>query len=266
MNDFTTQQINIAGQSLRIATRKGSPQLTPLLIFNGIGASLELVLPFAEHLDPDQPVIAFDAPGVGGSPTPVWPYRFSCLAGLVVKMLDYLGHTQVDVIGLSWGGFAIQQFAYDHPTRCRRLILAATSCGVAMVPPSLRVLALMASPKRYTDPEWAATIAPEIYGGEFRHNRELCVSHAAKMQSSGGMGYYMQMGAVWGWTSIHWLHRIKQPTLVLGGADDPLIPIINTKVLAGRIPDSKMHIIPDGHLFLLTKADVVAPIIAEFLS
>lgn len=266
MSDFTTQQINIAGQSLRIATRSGNPQLTPLLIFNGIGASLELVLPFAEHLDPDQPVIAFDVPGVGGSPTPVLPYRFSCLAILVTKMLDYLGHAQVDVIGLSWGGFLAQQFAYDHPARCRRLILAATSCGVAMVPPSLRVLALMASPRRYTDPNFAAEIAPEIYGGEFRRSRELCISHAAKMQSSGGIGYYYQTGAVAWWTSAHWLRRINQPTLVLAGNDDPMIRLCNMEFLHSRIQNSEMHVFDDGHLFLLTKADIVAPIIAEFLS
>jgi poly(3-hydroxyalkanoate) depolymerase len=262
---FTFKTITIGSQSLRIATRQGNQSKPPLLIFNGIGASLELVLPFAEKLDPEQGIIAFDVPGVGGSPTPVLPYRFSCLARLATKMLDHLGHAQVDVIGLSWGGFLAQQFAYDHPTHCRRLILAATSCGVAMVPPSLRVLALMASPKRYIDPNYAAEIAPEIYGGEFRTNRDLCISHAAKMQSSGGLGYYYQTGAVWGWTSIHWLHKIKQQTLILSGSDDPLIKIVNTENLARWIPNSDLHVFDDGHLFLLTKAEVAANIITGFL-
>jgi pimeloyl-ACP methyl ester carboxylesterase len=54
----------------------GKPHLTPLLIFNGIGANLELVFPFIEALDPDLEVIAFDVPGVGGSSTPRHPYRF----------------------------------------------------------------------------------------------------------------------------------------------------------------------------------------------
>ena len=253
----------IGGQALRVAERAGKG--VPLLIFNGIGASLELVLPFAEQLDPEQGVIAFDVPGVGGSPTPILPYRFSCLARLTTKLLDHLGQGQVDVIGLSWGGFLAQQFAYDHPTRCRKLILAATSCGVAMVPPSLKVLALMSSPKRYTDPEYAAKIAPDIYGGAFRHAPTLAAAHAVKMQSSGGVGYYYQVAAVYGWTSIHWLHRVKQPTLVLGGNDDPLIPLVNTRVLAAWIPNAQLHIIDDGHLFLLTKAEEVTPIIEEFL-
>jgi poly(3-hydroxyalkanoate) depolymerase len=264
--DMIIRNVIVNSQLLRVAERIGSPSLPPLLIFNGIGASLELVLPFADRLDPEQGFIAFDVPGVGGSPTPFLPYRFSCIARLTTKLLDLLGHAHVDVIGLSWGGFLAQQFAYDHPTRCRRLILAATSCGVAMIPPSLRVLALMASPKRYTDPEYAATIAPEIYGGAFRANRDLCVSHAAKMQSSGGLGYYYQGAAAYWWTSLHWLHRIAQRTLVLGGNDDPLIPLVNTRLLASRIPNADLHIVDDGHLFLLTQADVVTPLISQFLS
>lgn len=256
----------VNGQLLRVAERKGDPSKPPLLIFNGIGASLELVMPFADRLDPSQGFIAFDVPGVGGSPTPVLPYRFSCLSRLTTKLLDVLGHLYVDVIGLSWGGFLAQQFAHDHPTRCRKLILAATSCGVAMVPPSLKVLALMASPKRYTDPEYAAAIAPEIYGGTFRHDKALCISHAAKMQSSGGVGYYYQGASVWWWTSIWWLHRITQKTLVLGGNDDPLIKVVNTENLARWIPDSEMHIFDDGHLFLLTQADAASSMISRFLN
>ena len=51
-----------------------------LLIFNGIGANLELVEPFVAALG-DVEVIIFDIPGVGGSPAPVVPYRFSTLVG-----------------------------------------------------------------------------------------------------------------------------------------------------------------------------------------
>jgi poly(3-hydroxyalkanoate) depolymerase len=265
VTNFAITTITIGTQQLRIATREGSQSKPPILIFNGIGASLELVLPFAEKLDAGQPIIAFDVPGVGGSPASILPYRFSCIASLAARLLDHLGRDQVDVIGLSWGGFAAQQFAHDYPARCRRLILAATSCGVAMTPPSIRVLELMSSPRRYMDAEYAAEIAPEIYGGTFRHDKELCRSHAIKMQAPVGSGYFHQMLAVSFWTSIFWLGDIRQPTLVLGGSDDPIIPIVNIETLARMIPNSQMHVFDDGHLFLLTKAEESAFIISEFL-
>jgi poly(3-hydroxyalkanoate) depolymerase len=266
MKAFVFRTVTIESQSIRTAVRPGSPRLTPLLVFNGIGASLDLVLPFVAALDPDQEVIAFDVPGVGGSPAPTLPYRFSGLAKTVAKMLDCLGYERVNVIGISWGGFLAQQFAHDFPKRCERLILAATSAGVLSVPPSPRVLRLMASPRRYTDAAYGAQIAPEIYGGSFRNNPNLGASHFKKMKSAGGRGYFLQMMAVYWWSSLPWLRNIRQSTLVLAGSDDPLIPLVNMRTLANRIPNSELHVIEDGHLFLITQAKVVAPIVTAFLS
>jgi poly(3-hydroxyalkanoate) depolymerase len=266
MKEFVFRTVMVDGQSIRTAVRPGNPNLTPLLVLNGIGASLELVIPFVQALDHDQEVIAFDVPGVGGSSTPRLPYTFSGLAKTVAKMLDCLAYDQVNVIGVSWGGFLAQQFANDYPQRCTKLILAATSTGILSVMPSPKVLALMSSPRRYTDPEYGAKIAPEIYGGVFRHDKALAASHAAKMQSTGGRGYAYQGMAVWFWTSLHWLRRIKQPTLVLAGNDDPIIPLVNMRLIAALIPDATLHVIDDGHLFLVTKATTVAPIIMGFLS
>src|SRR5574338_1728709 len=66
--------VNVGGQALRVGIRRGNRDLPPLLIFNGIGANLELVEPFLEALEGVE-VVIFDVPGVGGSPAPVLPYR-----------------------------------------------------------------------------------------------------------------------------------------------------------------------------------------------
>src|SRR5690606_33864630 len=240
--------------------------LPPLLVFNGIGANLELVLPFAAALDPDMEIIAFDVPGVGGSATPLLPYRFAGLAKKVARMLDYLDYGQVNAIGVSWGGALAQQFARDYPERCKKLILAATATGMFMLPGKPGVLWKMATPRRYIQPSHGARIAPDIYGGSFRHDAGLALSFASKIRSGGKRGYYLQLLAGLGWTSIHWLHRIKQPTLVLAGDDDPLIPLPNMRLIARLIPNAELHVIDDGHLFLLTRAASVAPLIDRFLA
>jgi poly(3-hydroxyalkanoate) depolymerase len=194
------------------------------------------------------------------------PFRFPGLAKLATRMLDYLDYSQVNVIGVSWGGALAQQFAYSHPERCKKLILAATSAGAVMVPGRPAVLMKMASPRRYIQPSHGVTIAPDIYGGAFRRDPHLAEKHAAKVRSSGKLGYYWQLFAGLGWTSVHWLHKIRQPTLILAGDDDPIIPLINMKLLAWRIPNSELHVIDDGHLFLVTRAQSVAPMIMAFLS
>ncbi|MGO9781391.1 MAG: alpha/beta fold hydrolase, partial [Streptosporangiaceae bacterium] len=59
------------GRRLRVAVRSGNPKWPPLVLCNGIGASLELLQPFVNALDPEREVVRFDAPGIGGSPPPV---------------------------------------------------------------------------------------------------------------------------------------------------------------------------------------------------
>jgi poly(3-hydroxyalkanoate) depolymerase len=263
---FVFRTIELDGNHLRVAIRPGTSPVPPLLVFNGIGANLELVLPFAEALDPDMEIIAFDVPGVGGSSTPLLPYRFAGLAKKVARMLDYLDYGQVNAIGVSWGGALAQQFARDYPERCKKLILAATATGMFMLPGKPKVLWKMATPLRYIQPSHGARIAPDIYGGAFRRDPKLALAFASKIRSGGKRGYYLQLLAGLGWTSIHWLHRIQQPTLVLAGDDDPLIPLPNMRLLARLIPNSELHVIDDGHLFLMTRAATVAPLIDRFLA
>jgi poly(3-hydroxyalkanoate) depolymerase len=136
-------------------------------------------------------------------------------------MLDYLDYGQVNAVGVSWGGALAQQFAYDYPERCKKLILAATAAGAFMVPGKPKVLWLMASPRRYIQPSHVVRIAPMIYGGSFRRDSKLAAEHASKVRSAGKLGYYWQLFAGLGWTSIHWLHKINQPTLVLAHSQRP---------------------------------------------
>jgi len=170
------------------------------------------------------------------------------------------------VLGFSWGGAVAQQFAYQQSKRCRRLILAATSPGHLMVPGRLTVLLKMATPRRYKDPDHMKRIAGDIYGGSLRNSPELAGKHVRHVRWSSDYGYYLQLLAGLGWSSLPWLRRLVQPTLVMAGTDDPLVPVINGRILARLIPNARLVAINDGHLFLVTNADDSAKIISEFLS
>jgi poly(3-hydroxyalkanoate) depolymerase len=259
------EMVDLGGQKLRVATRRGSDASPPLVIFNGIGANLELVEPFVEALY-DVSVIVFDIPGVGGSPAPLLPYRFSTLAMLTDRLLSQLGHDgPVDVLGVSWGGALAQQFAFLRPTRCRRLILASTSSGVVMVPGKLSVLSKLVGPRRYTDSAFLQRVGAEIYGGMYRHDPALLEKHSQYIQAPGGRGYLYQLLATAGWTSLPWLGLLSQPTLVMHGNDDPIVPLTNAKILAGCIRNATLHVVDDGHLFIITRALQIAPVVREFL-
>ena len=165
--------LTIGGRAIRVSVREGTPGRPPLLLCNGIGASLELFQPFVDALDPQRPVIRFDMPGIGGSPAPVVPYHLATLPSLLAGLLDQLGYEQADVLGISWGGGLAQQFALSRPDRVRRLVLVATGPGSLMVPGHPRVLLRMLTPRRHRDPGHAARIAGELYGGSAREDPTL---------------------------------------------------------------------------------------------
>ncbi|MGQ0836658.1 MAG: poly(3-hydroxyalkanoate) depolymerase, partial [Gammaproteobacteria bacterium] len=259
------QFVDVDGIMLRVAIQRGSGGGVPLLLFNGIGANFELMFPFMAALD-DKEIIVFDVPGVGRSPMSWWPRRFSGLARLAANLLDRLGYPEVDVAGVSWGGALAQQFARQYPQRCRRLILAATSPGSVMIPGRPTALMKMVTPQRYLDPSYMRRAAGDIYGGEARHSPEVMTGHTARIIPPKVMGYMYQLFAGWGWTSIHWLHKLKQPTLVLAGSDDPLVPPANARVISLLIPNNRLFIVPGGgHLFLLYSIGKVVPVIRDFL-
>lgn len=259
------RMIRIGGQDLRYALIGPEHATRTLLLFNGIGASLETVQPFASHFQNTR-ILTFDVPGVGGSPAPQLPYRFGWLSRLAGRLLDRLGIGAVDVFGVSWGGALAQQFVHDHPERCRALVLAATSAGFVMVPGPLKVLSRLGTPRRYSDPDYMRRIGPDIYGGLFRVERKLLEEHLEAMQSGSSLGYLYQLLAITGWTSWLWLPGLKLPVLIMMGADDPIVPEINGRLLARRLPDARLQIVDCGHLFIISQPEQTARTVETFIT
>ncbi len=141
-----------------------------------------------------------------------------------MSKLGYEG--EIDVLGVSWGGGLAQQYAYLHPGRCRRLILAATSTGMLMFPARLSVLRRLANPRRYYNRSYLRRVAPDLYGGSLRTEPALIDHQMKHIRSPDGLGYLYQLLAIWGWTSLPWLHRLRQRTLIIAGKDDPIVPLL----------------------------------------
>ncbi|WP_051807413.1 alpha/beta fold hydrolase [Actinoplanes subtropicus] len=79
-------------------------------------------------------------------------------------------------------------------------------------------------------------------------------------------GYLAQLNAIGGWTSLPWLRRLPQPTLVIAGDDDPIVPLANGRLLSRLIPGARLHVVPGGgHLFLLERSAETAAAVADFL-
>ena len=263
----TIRFVDVDGVRLRTSVRGTG---SPVLVITGLGASLDLGVPFERELVAlQQQVISFDSPGVGQSSAYSWPRRMRGVASTVQRVIGALGYDRVDVLGISLGGVIAQQLAHQTPDLVRRLVLASTGPGIGGVPGSPRVLFSLATPRRYYRPDYYRQIAGRIYGGAARQDPDALLhgSVARFVERPSLRGYLGQIYAITGWTSLPWLHRLRQPTLVLAGDDDPIVPLVNGRILARCIPNARLHVVHGaGHLFLLERPKEIAALVAEFLT
>jgi pimeloyl-ACP methyl ester carboxylesterase len=187
----------------------------PLLLINGLTrpvSSWDLFVAALGH----RTVIRFDAPGVGDSPAPYVPLSIVQLADLAAEVLSAVGFESADALGYSHGGAVAQQFAASHAERLGRLILVATSCGVGSTLP-------------LSDP---------------RDSVALVVRGLVKANALSTLWRTMAFST---WSSIPFLGAIEAPTLVVCGRDDNVTPVANSRLLAGRIPDATLVVLPESH-------------------
>lgn len=265
------RMMTVAGQRVRVhvrparqpsGPRAGAGAPRPLVLVNGIGASLEIFDPLVDALDPAREVIRFDVPGIGGSALPCVPLPMAALAALLSGIVDGLGHHRVDVLGLSWGGGIAQQFALQHPAKVGRLALVSTGTGALMVPARFTVLAKMLTPRRYNDRSYRREAGAEIYVGEDQAAVDKLFMRAHEVDPR---AYLFQLLALATWTSLPVLGLIAAPTLVLAGRRDPVIPVVNAQIMGAMIPRSTVHLHAGGHLGLLTRPHELGPVLEDFL-
>ena len=129
------------------------------------------------------------------------------------------------------------------------------------------VLAHLVTPRRYLDRGYLDRVAGDLYGGSARDDpRRITEAMNNGNRVGPPRGYLYQIAAGAGWTSVPFLPRIRQPTLILAGDDDPIIPLANARLMHRLIPNSRLHVYHGGHLGLVTEAAQLAPVVDGFLA
>ena len=267
--------IGVAGRRLRVGqwhvqggghiqpaprgrTARTAPR--PLVILSGIGMNMEMLEPIASRL-PDRRIVSFDMPGIGQSPDPIFPYTIPHMALTLAALLDRLRIDSVDLVGISWGGAVAQQFAFQHRARAGKLVLAATSAGGTMIPGNASLLSQMLDPMEYSVEKTLRRNLAMFYNGGGADRVSL---NAATAPSP--LGWSCQLAAFAGWSSAPFLPLLSIPVMVMGDADDQLIPPGNAHFLHNAIPGSKLEMTEGGgHLFMLSRPEAFVERLSGFL-
>jgi poly(3-hydroxyalkanoate) depolymerase len=257
--------VRVDGHLLRVSIRGEG---RPLLLVMGLGGNIEMWDPLEQALNGRGiQTIAYDASGTGDSPARLVPLRMAGLARQAAHLLGTLGFPVADVLGVSFGGAVAQELAHVHPERVRRLVLASTTSGIG-VPGYPVALAVLATPLRYYSPTFLRLTANALYGPATNEDgdRFRAQVQARRARPPSLWGYTSQLVAGAGWTSLRWLHRLRAPTLVLSGGADRIVPPVNARILAARIPGARLEVVPGaGHLLLVDHAEHCGHSIADFL-
>ena len=267
-SDTTDRVVMVGGLRLYTQRRDGGTA-PPLVLLHGIGGSLDSWAPLLAEM-PDRDIVMVDSPGTGRSDVPWLPIPLSSVAAYIVGAIRALGlRRRVDVLGYSLGGMVAQEVARRYPLLVRRLILVSTGMGFYSRPPSPQVQRALMSPRRYTDPAAAERDVPLLAGGRTARDpaalAEIVAARARHRPSP--RGYLYQQLATIGWSSRQWLPDLRMPTLVLQGAEDPVVYVENASMLASRIPNAELEIVPSGgHMMLFDESKKIAAILERFLA
>ena len=239
--------------------RSGSGE--PLLLVTGFTISSAVFEPILDLYGSRFACVTYDNRGSGRSRSRAAPTSMPQLAADAAGLLDRLGIESAHVYGLSMGGMIAQELALRFPERVRGLVLGGTSPGGPMAArPSLAELQAlgwaMAGGGAGRGRPW---LAGALFSDAFRREHPDRVRALLRP-------FWLHRPPGWGITAHWWatvyhdtvsrLGRIQAPTLVMHGERDAMAPVANARLLAERIPDAELVLVPGaGHAYLLEQPE-----------
>ncbi|MBW3069493.1 alpha/beta hydrolase [Actinomyces sp. 432] len=249
----------------------GSDSGVPLLLLNHLAATLDGWDPrLVDQFVQDRPVIAVDYPGMGGSSGSA-PTTVAGMADGVIEFLVAAGLEQVDVLGLSLGGFVTQQLLLTHPERFRMAVLAGTGpaggAGITRVPGlTFRAMAQAAVTRKDARHYLFFPVAAWDRADEFL-GRVAAFKHPDRAARVPGLLRQLKAVRSWGRQEPQDLSRIGHPVLVVNGDNDLMVPSSNTLDLGRRLPAARLEeLYPGaGHGAIFQEPDLFASQVRAFL-
>jgi 3-oxoadipate enol-lactonase len=248
--------------------RSGDASGPPLLLIMGMsGTALHWGEPFLELLRADFDVIAYDHRGVGASTPLEGPVTIRQMAEDAAGLMAALKLDSAHVLGISMGGMIAQELALNYRERIRTLTLGCTYCGgegsaLASEAVMAKLGAAMASGdmERALRAGWEINVSAIMAADEDAFVR----FRATGMRRAVAVPVIMQQLQA---CMAHDAHaRLPElaglPTLVIHGTEDQLLPVQNGKLIASRIPGSRLEIFDGvGHLFFWERPERSAELV-----
>jgi pimeloyl-ACP methyl ester carboxylesterase len=244
----------VEANGIRFAYRRfGKPGGAPLVFNQHFRGTMDYWDPaVTDRLAKNREVILFNNAGVSSSSGKV-PTSFQEMGANAIAFIEALGLTKVDVLGFSIGGMVAQEFTAQAPELVRRLILVGTGPRGADMSTSKSAEIFAGT---YDPPEhlWLAvhfSRSPSSRAAGFaflkrkllRQDRDPEVNVEAAAAQQEAVGQYIAPAE----SVLAYLKDIHQPTLIVQGSNDVIIPTVNSYILQQNLPNAQLIVYPDAN-------------------
>jgi pimeloyl-ACP methyl ester carboxylesterase len=239
----------------------------PVLLIMGLGWTSDMWYRTKPLLAKQYRTLTFDNRGVGRSDAPAGPYSIAIMASDAAAVLDAAGIESSHIYGVSMGGMIAQEFALQYPKRVKSLILGCTAAGGPQAKRAEPKVLDVLTRQGMTPEEAARAINPFIYDAgtppaRIEEDMNIRMQWVPTFE-----GYIAQFQAILMWEAYSRIAAINAPTLVVHGETDELVPAENGKLIAQRIPGSKLVMIPNAsHIYSTDQPEAAHKAELGFLS
>lgn len=211
-------------------------------------------------------VLAFDTRGHGSSSAPAAPYSLDLLADDFKAMCDAMGIARCHFVGLSMGGMIGQTVALKYPALLKTLTIAGSTSRYDADADSFwqgradtAMAAGMAALRDVTIARW--------FTPAFRVAHPALMAEVSQwIVGTPPQGYHSACLAISAVNTTTDLHRIRIPTLIVVGAEDPATPPRMSEVMHQQIAGSQLVVLPDAaHIASLEQPAAFTAALSQFL-
>jgi 3-oxoadipate enol-lactonase len=244
------------------------PKNAPVVMLShSLGSTLNMWDPQMAALEATHQVLRYDIRGHGASDVPEGVYTLGQLVADAVALMDALGIQKVHFVGLSMGGMIAQGLALNHAERVTCLALCDTS---AFMPPEAQPIVQdrIDTARREGMPALVDSTLSRWFTAPYLQRKGPGVDMIRNIfLKSPVAGYIGCTEAIRQLNYIKELPRIKNPTLIMVGADDPGTPVAAARAIHECIAGSQLVVISSAsHLCNIEQAEVFNKTLVEFLS
>lgn len=254
----------------------------PLLLLHGSGPGVTgwrnfrgNLATLAEHFR----CLVLEFPGFGVS-DPTDEHPMTAAQDAVIRFLDGMGLTQVDVIGNSMGGLVATQVAIQHPQRVRRLVTIG-GAGKNLFSPSPGeginlLMEFTENPTREALLQWLTSMVydPKLLTEDLVEERWQQATDPATLESArrmyGKAAFAARAeAAAQSDSPPQWamLHKVRARTLITWGRDDRVSPLDMALVPMRTIPNAELHVFPNcGHWVMIEQKSAWENAVLAFLT